>query len=130
MPSLIDDATLSQLRQMSEDTMPDTVIREIYPEPTADEGGGQVQGEPTLAVTMGRLSVQRGSPEAERSGRMAQENELILSLPLSEEVETDERVQVISPRLGTSLWYTVEQVLPSGSFSVHRKVKLKPENDG
>lgn len=129
---LIDASILSQIQGLSEDTMPDTVFIEHFPSPTLDEFGGQVEGTPTAVVTKGRVSTGGGKPgqsaaEADRSGQLRQDVAEVLTVPLDTQVEPDSRVTVLSARLGTETRYTVEEIVPRGTMTVHRQIVIKPE---
>lgn len=127
MASLIDAGTLAELQQMSEDTMPDTVTIERYGSPTADEGGGQVYPAPSTETTTGRISaLSTLALEAERAGQLAQDGAEVLHVPLGMLVSGTDTVVVQSARFGGSQRYTVEEVIPLGSFSVDRKIIVKP----
>lgn len=129
MASLIDAGTLADLQQMSEDTMPDTVTIERYAPPTASEGGGQVYGPPTTETTVGRLntaSQTQGDLEAERYGQVAQGDSSLLTVPMGTTVLGTDTIRVLSARTGVETRYTVEEVIPLGSFSVDRKIVVKP----
>lgn len=127
MASLIDAGTLSELQQMSEDTMPDTVTIERYAPPTASEGGGQVYGPPTTETTVGRIVASTTlALESELSGQVVQDGTEVLRVPLGTSVQGTDTIRVLSSRTGEETRYSVEDLVPLGSFSVDRKIIVKP----
>lgn len=117
----------AEMRRFSEAEMPDTVTIRSYAAPTVGEGGGQVPGAPTETGTNGRIApLSSLSPETERMGQLAQDGVEVLHVPLTASVGGSDRIVVESARHGTTTEYTVEGVMPLGSFAVDRTVLVKP----
>lgn len=124
---LISSGTLDRIQALSEDTMPDTAVFRTPGGYTLNPSGSQVLQPATEVTTKGRLTALKGSKEAERWGRLADENDFLLTIPAATAVTGTATVRVTSARFGTTKDYTIEQVAPLGSFSVHRELIVKPE---
>lgn len=127
--ALIDPGTLDTLRDLSEDAMPDTVTVISFGPVTSTTGGGKVAGSITETATIGRLSVgslNQSDREAERAGQIRQAETVTLAIPATTIVSGTDMIRVASARYGETRTYTIEEVVPFGSYSVHRTLILTP----
>lgn len=117
----------AEMRRFSEAEMPDTVTIRSYGPPTLDEGGGQVPGTPTETETVGRIApLSSLALESERAGQLAQDAVEVLHVPLTAVVGGTDTIVVESARHLTTREYTVEELVPRGTFSVDQKILVKP----
>lgn len=126
---LIPKSVLGTLQRTTESGMPDTVFIERPGADVEDEGGGRTEGPPTTTATVGRIGAMDSgtAQERERAGQVVQDGTEKLVVPMNTDVRGTDRVVVTSARHGTTTRYTVEQVVPLGTYSVHRTLIVKPE---
>lgn len=118
---------LPSLQALSEGEMPDTVTIHRPGAATANAGGAMVAAAGTEIATVGRVSpLSEQDREALVSGQVRTEGWQRLTIPRAVEIRGTDTVTVVSVRNGTTTEYTVEQVVPPGSFAVHHSALLRP----
>jgi hypothetical protein len=118
---------LPSLQALSEGEMPDTVTIHRPGAATANAGGAMVPAGSSDISTVGRIStLSEQDRETLVSGQVRTEGWQRLTIPRAVEVRGTDTVTVASARNGTTTDYTVEQVVPSGSFAVHHSALLRP----
>lgn len=117
---------LPRMEALSTGEMPDTVTIHRPGVATANEYGAMVPGSPAETLTTGRITALDASDvETLVSGEMQQSGLEKLTVPRDVDIRGTDTVTVESDRHGTTTVYTVEGLIPLGTFAVHRKVLVR-----
>jgi hypothetical protein len=93
---------------------------------TATAGGGSTYGAPTETDTVGRIApLSKGTIERLSGDQLRQEGLEELHLPRTTNIQGADTVEVTSARHGTTQAYTVEGLVPLGTFAVERVALVK-----
>jgi len=108
--------------------MLDTVVVLRPGAATVTAGGGRLPGaDTTVATVAGRFSPKVLATDIEQitDGMLQQGGYAKVVIPRATDVRSTDRVRVTSARHGTTTLYTIAELVPLGSFSVHRKLIVK-----
>lgn len=117
---------IPQFQRFAEGEMLDAVTIKRKGARTATPRGGSTYGPDTETETLGRIApLSKSTVERMTGEQLRQEGLEELHLPLGSDVIGADTVEVVSARHATTSQYTVEGVVPAGTFSVEVVVLVK-----